>query len=1019
MQPSAPPRVLAVLVSHDGARWLPRTLRALAAQRYPSLEVLAVDNASTDETRQLLVDALSPSRVLVAEEDLGFGAAVSLALDAHDGRIPLDAEPAEYVLLVHDDLALAADAVTELVAVLEADPRVAIAGPKLRDWTDVRRLQAVGSTIDLTGRIDDGVDVGELDQGQRDEDRRVLSVSTAGMLVRRSALDELGRFDRRYRAFRDDLDLCWRAWLAGHDVEVVPAAVGHHAAVASAFERHGRTDDLGPRFLAERNTLATLLKCYGPRRLAVVLPLAVVVGVAKVAGFLLTRRVGDATATLRAWGWNLAQLGPTLRARRRAQALRRRSDARLGELLGRVTPRLRAYLEALAAWIAGGDGLPDVPDDVDPDADSPSLRSRLVLLARQRPILVAGVPLTLLLIVGAWPVLRPGPLRGGDLAPWPATAAAFLSDHVSPWHDAAGLGTSLPPSPAQALLAVLHLASGGSATVASRALLLGPLVLAWVFALKAAQRFSPRRVPRVAAATAYVLSPPAIAAVTTARIGALVLLATLPAMVAAAATLADPTAGRARGWRAVAALAVLAAVTIAFEPMAAVGLALVVVVVLVRIVVRVRERVRRVSLATRTAVAGLAPFVLLAPWSITLVTRATPLAGLGEPTVGGALWRWLVLAPALDGMPGVVAGLGLVAAGLLGIGLGAARLPRAVAGAWSAALGGAVVAWATDGLGLAMWAGTPLIVSAAALAALLAIAFGTAGEALSRFALGWRQFAAAAGVVAVAVGVSASAFAFVREDWSALRRGDPALPEFVTAAAQDVPTRVVVVADRGDVIEWELVEGRGPSMAAFGAPRDPVVERQLAAIVTDLVTGADPRAAARLGRLGVRFVVVPPGGDGPALARALREQVALEPMPVPEGRVLAVDDWVPGAAVVPPTAFDPEGVPRPRDPTRPEVPFVREGPARYVLEGGPPGDVVLAEPFDAGWVLRVDGRPVSGRVDDGALRFEDVPRGARLVLTHTGAAARSLALSGQALVVLLVVSLGLRPPAPIRREGRS
>jgi GT2 family glycosyltransferase len=1015
---SAPPRVLAVVVSHDGAAWLPRTLRALLAQRYPNLEVLGVDNASTDDTRQLLFDALSPSRVLLSEEDLGFGAAVSLALDAHDGRMELGAEPAEYVLLLHDDVALASDAVTELVAVLEADPRVAIAGPKLRDWSEVGRLQAVGSTIDATGRVDDGVDIGELDQGQRDEDRRVLYVSTAGMLVRRRVLDELGRFDRRYRAFRDDLDLCWRAWLAGHDTEVVPAAVGHHAAVASDHLRAGRTATLGPRFLAERNTLATLIKCYGRRRLALVLPLALVVGVGKVAGFLLTRRVGDATATVAAWSWNLAQLPTTLRARRTAQAARRRSDAELSDLLGKVTPRVRAYLEAIVAWVAGGDTAIETTVLVDPDADPPSLRVRALALARRRPLFVTGGPLLALLAIGAAPVLLPGSLRGGDLAPWPPASAAFLSAHAASWHDAAGVGTSLPPSPSQALLGLLQLALGGSSYLASRVLLLVPVIVAWVLAVKAAQRFSERRVPRVAAATAYVLSPPALAALTTARVGALVVLALLPGMVAAAATLADPEAGRVRGWRAVAALALLASVTIAFEPFMVVPVVLALVGGLVAALVGVEDRIRRTSLLLRLAVAGLSPALLLAPWSLTLVTRPSPLLAAGEPAVGGALWRWLLLAPGLDGMPGLLAGAGFLLAGVLGLTLGGRRAPRAVAAAWGVALSGGVLAWAVDGLSLGLWAGTPLVLTAAAYAALLAIAFGTADEALSRFALGWRQAVAVAAVVGVATSVATVGVSFAREDWAAVDRGTPALPEFVSATAGTLPARVLVIAERDGLVEWELVDGRGPTMTAFGASRDPAVTTALGAIVGDLTTGADPRAAARLGRLGVRYVVVPEGGAGPGLDRALRLQVALEPKPALSGSILEVDVWVPGAALAAPRAFDARAVPTPRDPQRPVVPLVREAPGRYVVTGAPSGSVVLAEPFDAGWELRVDGLPVSGRVDDGAIRFDDVPSGARLVLTHTGATARSLALAGQVLVLLLVVSLGLRPPSPLGREER-
>jgi GT2 family glycosyltransferase len=353
------PRVVAILVTHNGAAVLRRTLTSVAAQTHGSLDLVAVDNGSTDGTTALLIELLGPDRVIPSDRDLGFPAAIDLALDVVDARAAAEGRSTadDLVLVLHDDLELAPDVVAHLVAALKDDARVAIVGPKLRWADDPDRLQSIGATIDLTGRVDDGLDEGELDQGQRDGDRRVLFVPTAGMLVRRSTFDAIGRFDRRFYAFREDLDLCWRAALAGHDVEVVPAAVAQHASLSAEHLRGGRVAELGPRFLAERNTLAALLKNYERRRLLQVLPLALLVGVAKVIGFLLTRRLGDARDTVAAWGWNILNLRGTLQRRRETQALRRRSDLELAPLFGRVTPRLRAYLEAVLDRIAG-DALP-------------------------------------------------------------------------------------------------------------------------------------------------------------------------------------------------------------------------------------------------------------------------------------------------------------------------------------------------------------------------------------------------------------------------------------------------------------------------------------------------------------------------------------------------------------------------------------------------------------------------------------------------------------------------------------
>ncbi|MDX6560970.1 MAG: hypothetical protein QOD65_784, partial [Gaiellales bacterium] len=103
------PTVLAVLVTHDAAGWIRGCLQALAAQTYPRLGVLAVDNASTDETREILEQSLGSGRVLALEDNLGVAGAVQAAL----ASVPA-ATAADYLLITHDDTAMDPDCVTRL-----------------------------------------------------------------------------------------------------------------------------------------------------------------------------------------------------------------------------------------------------------------------------------------------------------------------------------------------------------------------------------------------------------------------------------------------------------------------------------------------------------------------------------------------------------------------------------------------------------------------------------------------------------------------------------------------------------------------------------------------------------------------------------------------------------------------------------------------------------------------------------------------------------------------------------------
>jgi len=138
------PSVLAVLVVRDGSRWLRECLKSLAAQRYPRFGVVAVDNASTDGSREALVQALGERRVLGLDEDRGIAGALRAA-----SELPA-AQAADHLLIVHDDTTLAPDAVARLVETAEGIhgvERVGVVGPKVVDWEDPRILREVGDKL--------------------------------------------------------------------------------------------------------------------------------------------------------------------------------------------------------------------------------------------------------------------------------------------------------------------------------------------------------------------------------------------------------------------------------------------------------------------------------------------------------------------------------------------------------------------------------------------------------------------------------------------------------------------------------------------------------------------------------------------------------------------------------------------------------------------------------------------------------------------------------------------------------
>ncbi len=1047
---SAGPRIVAVLITHDGAATLRRAVTSVAAQTQPGIELIAVDNASEDGTGTLLVDLLGPERVLLSDHDLGFPAAVDLALDAFDAQDARMGRPApaddDLVLLLHDDLELERDAVEHLVAALVDDERVAIVGPKLRWADDPTRLQSVGATIDLTGRVDDGIDPEELDQGQRDGDRRVLFVPTAGMLVRRRVLDELGRFDARAHAFREDLDLCWRAAVAGHDVEVVPAAVGRHAALAAEHQRTGRVAELGPRYLAERNTLAALLTNYGPRRLLVVLPLALLVGLAKVAGFLVTRRIADARATVAAWAWNVVNLGGTLRRRRTVQRARRRSDAELAPLFGRVTPRLQAYVEAVLDRLVGEAApgevgsaetqpsatlqgeLPAIDRDLVDAAHEPfeplvgdaeGQRSRLRALGDRvaaRPLQVFLPPSILLLLVGLRTLVLPGPVRGGDLVPFPE-GPGLIARHLAAWHDSGATLSPLDPSPAQLVLGALQWLLGDGSL---RLLVIVAPLIAWALAMRALRPHVAGVLPRTLLALVYAASPPVLAALAGGDVVTLVLAIVLPLLVMTMSTVLDATARVERVWRRIAVTAFLLATAIAFEPILIVALPVMLLAGVGHALVAVSDLEWRRTLILRSVMLVVLPLPLLGPWLLAMrdvLRSAFVTPGLA---LGGHPVAWLALDP--TGSVLGRAGLVLVAAGLVGaLVLSVADVTattfRASVAMVVLALALPLLAWWLDAAGATVRPGPLLLIAAATLVGLAALGLRHAPEVLSSYAFGWRQVGVGAASVATVLLALGGLIHHAVTGTPGLTRED-AVPSYLATLSPNPPDRILVIGAVDGAIVREVVPATGPDLAAFGVRHDPSLHAAIGEAVDDLLAGRDPRAAGRLGRLGVGIVLVPGGHEDAALEERLRVQAALDPLPTLIGSVARVNGGVAGAAIVE-AATAAERVPDPTVPPRRILASIdRVGADRFVGTSDVGGELVAAVPFGAGWRVLVDGSPFPMLSDDGLVRVLGVPADADVELEASSSTRRTLLLRGQGLWALLVISLGARPPALALRNAR-
>jgi GT2 family glycosyltransferase len=881
--------VAALLVSHDGERWLPAVIEGLRAQRTPVDSVVVVDTNSRDASPTLLTAAFG--RVLRAPGNTSFPAAVTLGLE----QLAADGEAPEWIWLLHDDANPDPGALEALLAAAAADPDADILGPKLREWPSLRRLLELGVTISGTGRRETGLERGEYDQGQHDTVRPVLAVNTAGMLVRRRVLEELGGLDPQLPIFGNDIDFGWRAATAGHRTVVVPQAVVFHAEAAHRGLRRTPLTGRHTHYQERRAALYTLLVNSQARTLPFQVIRLGLGTLLRVLGFLLVRSVGEALDELAALVSLYSHPREILRARRRRQSLAAGDPAAanrllapawlpyrhgldfLGDVASAVTNQASDVAErrrAAAALRTGpaGTARPPAPR---PDEDSLGDDSGVVARFVTNPVALALALVVVLALVGARAAF--GPVSGGGLSPTPESAGDWWRLWTESWHPL-GQGSAVP-APAYVLpLAVLASVLGGSPTAAISAVLLlaVPVALwgAWRFLRVVGRLVSPAGAPRwllLWGAVTYALVPVASGAWGGGRLATVVVAALLPWLGHAALGFADPAPER--RWRAAWRSGLLLALVAAFTPVAWLLAALLGLVVMVAALAIVPAVARTRSVWAPPAVAvGLVP-LLLSPWWVpALVHGAAPALLLDGGPVPAPLLDARDLMTGRLGDLGAPWWLGALLGGLAVLSL----LPRftriPVLVCWVVALVAAVAAALLALVDLRV-ASTTVPAGLGFVLVLLQGAFIVAafigGQALSARGSGeawtWRRtLAVVAGMVAAVVPLGGLGW-FVTDSGDHLADStDTGIPAYMVQRSMTGPAHGILVV-RGDVergLTYSVRRGDGVTLGEDEildlTPEDTGFTRD----VTSLLARPTPAVVGVLAEQGIEYVVLPAPADG-------------------------------------------------------------------------------------------------------------------------------------------------------------
>ncbi len=213
------------IVTFNSAEDISACIDAIVDQSYAVDEVIIVDNASIDASVEIirrLMDKYPDQKIRLIENAHNIGFA-----EAHNQAIR--ATNTTYVCVLNPDVVLHSDYLRFLVSRMNSDSNIGSATGKL--YRNNKILDSTGIVINKTRRAFDR-GAGEVDQGQWDSKSNVFGVSGAAALYRRAMIDDISIdgdfFDRHFFAYKEDVDVAWRAQLFGWGAYYEPLALAAH-----------------------------------------------------------------------------------------------------------------------------------------------------------------------------------------------------------------------------------------------------------------------------------------------------------------------------------------------------------------------------------------------------------------------------------------------------------------------------------------------------------------------------------------------------------------------------------------------------------------------------------------------------------------------------------------------------------------------------------------------------------------------------------------------------------------------
>jgi len=311
--------LVSIIIPHwNGIDVVTECLRSLQKSTYSNIEIIVVDNNSTDDSVNQIRKKFQKVILFENIKNEGYAGGCNRGAEIAKGK---------YLVFLNNDTVQKPNWIVPLVEMLEKNKNIAAVQPKILNYYDKKKFDyagGAGGKMDFLcfpfarGRI---FNEQEIDSKQYDSKEKVFWSSGTAFMVRTSVFEQIGKFDEIFFAHMEEIDLCWRFYLAGHEVWCDPKSVIYHKnAVTLPMYTEKKY------YLNHRNSLIMLLTNYTVPVSIYVLPIRWALDVVAIIYAILHGDWRHIKAIAKAHAWIAFHPVKIYKKRRRVKPIRKTKD---------------------------------------------------------------------------------------------------------------------------------------------------------------------------------------------------------------------------------------------------------------------------------------------------------------------------------------------------------------------------------------------------------------------------------------------------------------------------------------------------------------------------------------------------------------------------------------------------------------------------------------------------------------------------------------------------------------------